>query len=139
MATGKIENVVPNTIVSGNYTPDISYTGSGKTLTVENIDAKYFLFGGHVCVVSMRFNITNLGAHTNNENLLISLPDNVKPALNTTGPIGVYYTSNEVSNLVARASTYGNGFLYITDGIGGGYSSNVITTGFQGLFAVIVF
>lgn len=139
MATGKIENVVPNTIVSGNYTPDISYTGSGKTLTVENIDAKYFLFGGHVCVVSMRFNITNLGAHTNNENILISLPNNVKPPLNTTAPVGVYYTYNGVSNFVLRTSTYGNGGLFISDGIGGGYSSSAITTGYQGLFAVIVF
>lgn len=122
---------------AGSYTPIFSYTGSGQTLTVENIDAKYFLFGGHVCVVSMRFNITNLGTHANNENFYITLPNDVKPTLNTVSPVGVYYTSDGVSNLVARAST--NGLLYITNGIGGNYSASVLTTGYQGLFAVIVF
>lgn len=120
-----------------NYTPVFAYSDSGATLTVGNIAAKYFLFGGHVCVVSMRFNITNLGTHTNKENLQISLPNNVTPTLNTVAPVGVYYTSGGVSNLVIRTNT--SGVLDIVDGIGGNYSAGVITTGFQGLFAVIVF
>lgn len=126
-----------NELTAAAYTPTFTFSASGEVLTVKNIDAKYFIFG-RVCFISMRFNITDLGTHANNENLRITLPNDVISPLNTTAPVGVYFTSAGPANLVVRVVSGAN-YLNIVNAIGGSYSAPVITTGYQGLFAVIFF
>lgn len=133
MASGSLGN--PTTVFS-SYTPAFTYTNTTNLPTVQNISALYALYDDRLLFLSVRFNLTDKGSYESNSALEISLPSGLKCAISTVGPIGVFYGSVGVSNIILRANADRTA-IRVLKGVGGAYPMPSLETGYNGFFAVI--
>lgn len=84
-----------------------------------------------ICWIEARYNITSLGNPSTNSNFVISLPSGITPLSSTTAMLSMYQ-SDAVSSMLGIRTSKTDKTLYVINGIGGGYSSKHIPTGYQG-------
>ena len=131
MASGKINRYIGYE-AHGSYTPTI-VAGPGVTgFTFNNAEAIYIKFG-KLLLLSVRFNITNLGSGT--ENLVIFLPTGIKTNSNVnSGKGGCGSCSRQYFYPMYNT---GENYIYIVKE-GGNPSLPSIGTGFISVFAIVV-
>lgn len=104
---------------------------------MKNVEATYAVMA-KCCFVEARYVIESLGNPASKENLIITLPNGIKPAFSNICMISRYQTIYEQSNEIGIRMDHSNNLLYTVQGIGGNYTSTIISTGLQGFLAMFL-
>lgn len=119
------------------YTPVFAWSQGGTPPTVKNVEATYAVMA-KCCFIEARYVIESLGNPASNENLIITLPNGIKPAFNNVCMVSRYQTMYEQSKELGIRMNRTNNLIYLVREVGGDYISTIISTGLQGFSAMFL-